>query len=90
MHLGVSYLERGDPELALEMFELQETQYGWAENAYYQSMAYAELGDAIKSKSYMQKAHDRYLSETNMVDVYTRHEDKIYLADIEKALANKE
>lgn len=87
LHLGVLYLESNEPDRALEMFELQETQYIWAENAYYQSMAFLEIRDEAKAKIYLDKAHELYISEINMVDVYSRHADRIYLDDIEKALA---
>jgi tetratricopeptide (TPR) repeat protein len=90
LHLGVLYLERGEPERALALFELQEGQYNWAENAYYQSIAYSQLGDSVKAKSYMVKAYELYISEINIVDVYTRHDDKIYLEDIEQVLAGFE
>lgn len=85
-HLGVLHYEAEDYDEAVEMFKKQEALYSFAENEYFLAMTYRALDRGEEGKSHLLKAKFLYEGGTYMFDPYTHQVDKIYLADIEKAL----
>ncbi len=86
LHLGVLYLETGDYDKALVAFEKQLKENELAECHYYMAKVYEQLKMPKKYVRNIQLAKELYLDSKYMLDIYTHHVDKIFLADIEKEL----
>lgn len=87
LHLGVLYYEFKSYDAALEAFEKQAKQYDIAENRYYTALVHCDKGEQQKCKEQLQMAKELYQKDRKMFDPYTEQMDKIYLDQIETALA---
>ncbi|MCH7402103.1 tetratricopeptide repeat protein [Belliella kenyensis] len=87
LHLGVLYAEQGDLQKAKACFEKQEAFNDLAENRYYLAMVYKELGQKENYIEQLEKAKSLYTIGLKMNDPYQAPMDKIYLKQIEIALA---
>jgi len=87
LHLGVLYLENGEYDKALEAFSEQKKYYELAECLYYEAMVFKKLEQQAAYETSVQKAHALYTDSQHMIDTYTHHVDKVYLAEIEAELA---
>jgi len=87
LHLGVLYLEEGQPDHALELFSKQLDVNELAEAYYYRAMALEALDEKDEARRTLQQAKDAYLSSKFMLDIYTHHVDKVFLKEINNALS---
>lgn len=87
LHLGVLYWEVNDLAKAETSFKKQEVINDIAENRYYLARVYLSKQNEVKAKELLQIAKEKYSKESRMTDPYTVHADKIYMEDIESALA---
>lgn len=90
LHLGVLYLEEGNYNKAIENLLIQQKENDLAENRYYIALAYKALGKTGEYLENLTLAKNKYKSGMRMFDPYVEQMDKIYLADIEEALASVE
>ncbi len=86
LHLGVLYLETGQYPSALKAFKEQENTNDLAENRYYISLIYSNLGKESAVKNQLVKAKELYLEGYRMFDPYVAIMDQIYLDDIDAML----
>ena len=86
IHLGVLYLETGEPKIAITWFDKSiETSDYYAEAYYYRALAFKKLGEAAGFQRDITLARTFYLNDKKMFDNYTEPMDKVYLSDIEQA-----
>jgi len=85
LHLGVLYLEVGRYEDAREQFKIQIDHNDLADNRYYYAMTLKAMG--LPYRDSLMTAKELYLADRKMFDSYTHQMDKVYLRDIEKAIA---
>ena len=86
IHLGVLYLETGEPEKAITCFNKSvETNDYYAEAYYYRALAFRKLGKTADFQQDIARARTYYLNDKKMFDNYTELMDRIYLSDIEQA-----
>lgn len=88
LHLGVLYYELGEYDKAIQNFELQEQEYHVAEKEYYLAQVYIKQKEKAKAQAALVKAKQLYIADSKMYDNYTEQMDKIYLKQIETALAS--
>lgn len=86
LHLGILYLESGQPEKALQEFEKQQAYNPMADAAYYAAQAYSELNQSEKAYAQLLQAKKLYQQDLHMFDPYTEVMDRIYLRQIEDKL----
>lgn len=86
LHLGVLYLENGNPNLAIQHLKKQETYNDLAENRYYLAKAYLQKGMKTEHLQNLYICQQKYLDGQKMHDPYVFGIDKIFLKDIKKAL----
>jgi len=88
LHLGVAELETGDIDNAIKSL-LQSIEFNdyLAEAHFYLSKAYLLQGDRQKARAAMEKAKAHYLKGYRLFDFYTHPMDKVFLSDIDEALA---
>ncbi len=88
IHLGVLYLEKGDLNAAIVALNKQEEINDLAENRFYLAKAFQNQGKKSEAIQNFQKARELYLGDMRMIDPYAPQMDKIYLEEIEAALAS--
>ncbi len=86
LHLGVLYFDLGEYDKAQAAFTAQNDHNPLAETDFYRALCYEAQGNLDQAQEWMNSAYDKYQSQTRMLESYTHHEDKIYLADIEREL----
>ncbi|MDZ4682243.1 MAG: hypothetical protein SGI94_17510 [Saprospiraceae bacterium] len=86
MHLGVLYLELGNPQRAIDCFAKQTANYELAENQFYLGLTYKSLQSNDQYLACIRKSRELYVSGKSMNDPYTEQMDKIYLQVIENEL----
>lgn len=86
LHLGVLYLQTGQPKKALVQFEKQQAYNPMADAAYYAARAYRKLNEPEKALTQLQEAQQLYRQNLHLFDGYTTVMDEVYLTDIEEAL----
>jgi tetratricopeptide (TPR) repeat protein len=89
LHLGVLYLEKGDIDRAIQALETQETVNDLAENRYFIALAYRQKGALQLFRDNLTMAEKLYKNGIRMLDPYTTHMDRIYLAQIEKLMESE-
>ncbi|MBD79968.1 MAG: hypothetical protein CL840_13730 [Crocinitomicaceae bacterium] len=82
LHLGVLYLEIGNAEKAIQVFQMQQKENPLAENQFYMAKAYKMVGDQEEYLRRIDEALELYKKGRMMSDPYTHHYDKVYLSDI--------
>ena len=86
LHLGVLYLETQQLDKAEEALKKQLEINALAECHYYLALTYKKMNQKDDSLFHLREAKKLYESGLYMFDVYTHQVDKIFLADIEKAI----
>jgi tetratricopeptide (TPR) repeat protein len=89
LHLGLLYLEKGDIDRAIQALETQETVNDLAENRYFIALAYRQKGALQLFRDNLTMAEKLYKNGIRMLDPYTTHMDRIYLAQIEKLMESE-
>jgi tetratricopeptide (TPR) repeat protein len=89
LHLGVLYLELKNYDEAVKALQQQGKKYDIAENRYYLALTYRALKQPQLCKENLELAKELYLKNRKMFDPYTEQMDKIYLQQIEEALASQ-
>jgi hypothetical protein len=87
LHLGVLYLELKNYDAAEKALKQQELKYDIAENRFYLALTFRALNQLRLCNENLIMAKALYLKNRKMFDPYTEQMDKIYLQQIEDALA---
>ncbi|MEL6866043.1 MAG: hypothetical protein AAFP19_16570, partial [Bacteroidota bacterium] len=87
LHLGVLYMELGDYDRALSLFEAQEEVNELADNFYYQALCHKAKGNQEAHQSNIKKAKAYYTEGLKMFDPYHELFDQVYLSQIDRELA---
>ncbi len=87
-HLGVLYLDQKSYSKAEKSLLKQQEENDLAENRYYLAKVYQAQGRKAEAKENLEVAKEKYVSGMRFIDPYGPQVDKIYMEDIEKALAN--
>lgn len=87
LHLGVLQLELGDLVAAEQALNAQSVENELAENQYYLGNLFLKKKNVTQAKIHFAKAQELYESERFMFDPYSHQVDKIFLVEIEEALA---
>lgn len=82
LHLGICYQKLNQHKDAIRCFEAQEQTNNLAENNFYASLSYKELGDLKNYKKSLSKSKEMLLLNQKMKDIYHVMEDEIFLSDI--------
>jgi len=91
LHLAVLQLELDEPEKALSTLDKQEVACpNLAENAWYRALAFRRTGDPERARQNLILAKERYTSGRHRSDPYDHPMDSVFMADIERAMAELE
>lgn len=90
LHLGVMHMELGNYDEAVKAFNAQSAENELAENQYYLAQVAVKKSDMEQAKIHLLKAKELYISNRFMFDPYAHQVDKVYLLEIEEALAKYE
>lgn len=90
LHLAVLHLELGEWPAALSALEKQVVACpNLAENEYYLAHAHRQLGNPDLARKHLLRAKELYDIGRHRTDPYDNPMDRIYLTDIEQALAKQ-
>lgn len=87
LHLGVLFLETGEPEKALAEFEKQMPYNEVSEAYFYSAKAHQRLGNDQSVDHYLNLALQKYDQDIAMHNPYRQLVDEIYRLDIEEELS---
>ena len=90
LHLGVMYLETAAYEQAINQFKLQGVHSDQAENQFYLALCHQKMGNDLLFNKHIAKAKEMYIQNKKMYFHYTEPIDRVYLAEIEDAMENKD
>lgn len=90
LHVGVLYLELGEPKLALEALKRQQEENEISEVYFYSAKAHQLQGNAQARKENLQLALDFYERGKTMNNPYRQLPDRIYKLDITEELEKME
>ncbi len=90
LHLGVMHLEMGNEETAIKAFNAQSIENELAENQYYLAQVAIKKLEMDQAKAHLLRAKELYMEDRFMFDPYSHQVDKVYLLEIEEALAKYE